>query len=317
MSEGENDSNQPKGDTLGRRGFFYTVMGGAIAAISGWIAGVFPRNGTVGQEQPISSLPETRVSTLEARVAELGKALVSSTPETRVSALEIRVAELEKALVSTPPESRVSALEARMAELEEALMQTGGVQELGYLEGEQNERVVFEKSELSVINPEGVLLNLVATSGHVGIRFYKDFGFGNEQVTNPWHMGFIEGVEGYQNLAILRDWRFTAALWNEDGKLLLGQLDPHPPANEPAKARLEVRGSLDEVQAMVQASDGQSADIIQIVGTEGRRYFTVNSAGNVVVGSHDDPKEVILYDTVDRSAYSLNVTNGSLNLTKV
>ncbi|MBN1937353.1 MAG: hypothetical protein JW934_22035 [Anaerolineae bacterium] len=269
MSEQERAAKQDKRDTLGRRGFLYAVMGGAIAAISGWIAGILPKNASSGSETTGLSAAETRISALETRVAEL----------------EIELAR--------------------------------GIQPIAQLEGEMNERVVFHKSELSVINPAGVLLNLVAAHGHVGIRFYKDFGFGNEKVTNPWHMGFIEGVQGYQGLAILRDWRFTAALWDEDGKLLVGRLDSHPPANPPAKARFQVRGTVDEVQAVVEANTDQSADIFQVIDAEGTRYFTVNGTGSVVVGSHDSPKKVILYDTVDQSAYSLSVTNGRLVLTKI
>jgi hypothetical protein len=214
-------------------------------------------------------------------------------------------------------EARLSALEAKVAQLEQQLGAASSTQPLAQLEGEMNERVVFNKSELTITNPEGVLLNLVATNGHVGIRFYKDFGFGDEQVNSPWHMGFIEGIEGYQGLAILRDWRFTAALWDEDGKLLLGRLHPHPPANDPAKARLHVRGTLDEVQAIVEGSANQAADIFQVLGGEGTKHLAVNSAGQVVVGSQDDPKGLILHDTQDKSAYSLKVTNGQLTLTRV
>lgn len=135
---------------------------------------------------------------------------------------------------------------------------------LGYIE---DTRVVFPRSELTVTNDAGVLLNLVATDGQekgVGIRFYKGFGFGNEQQTHPWSM-YIEGVEGYQGLAILRDWLFTSALWDADGRLLVGRLDSHPPANAPANARFHVRGTVDEVQAMVEAPPGQSAEIFQVV----------------------------------------------------
>ena len=246
MTEQEKVAKQVRKDALGRRGFLYAVIGGAIAAISGWIAGIFPRNGTVGQEEVGLSAAETRISVLENKVARLEMELAHR------------------------------------------------IQPIAQLEGEMNERVVFHKSELSVINPEGVLLNLVATNGHVGIRFYMDFGFGNEQVTNPWHMGFIEGVQGYQGLAILRDWRFTAALWDEDGKLLVGRLHPHPPANQPAEARFQVRGTLDEVQAIIEANTEQSTDIFQVIDAEGIRYFAVNGTGNLVVGSRDDPKEVIL-----------------------
>lgn len=186
----------------------------------------------------------------------------------------------------------------------------------------EDTRVVFDKSELSVINAAGVLLNLVATDGHVGIRFYKDFGFGNEQQTNPWHMGFIEGVKGYQRLAILRDWLFTSALWDEDGRLLVGRLHPHPPANPPANARFQVRGTVDEVQAMVEAANGQNAEIFQIVsgdGTQGTRttHFAVDGRGNTIVGSPAQPKEIILYDTADRTPYSLRITNGQLSITRV
>ena len=178
-------------------------------------------------------------------------------------------------------------------------------------------RVIFNNDELSIINETGVLLNLVATNGHVGIRFYKDFNFGNETETNPWHFGWIEGLGGYEGLAILRDWAFTAALWDGDGKLTVGRLDPHPPNNPPASARFEVRGTVNEVQAMVKASENQTADIFQVVNGEGKNNLSVESDGNIVVGSPDDPKGIMLYDTVDGSAYYLTVTNGSIEVTPV
>lgn len=202
---------------------------------------------------------------------------------------------------------------------------TSGSPQLGRLE---DNRVVFDKSELTVINDEGVLLNLVAENGPVGIRFYKDFGFGNEQETNPWHMGYIEGVKGYQGLAILRDWLFTAALWDEEGRLVVGKLHPHPPANQAANARFEVRGMVDEVQAMVVAPEFQTADIFQVVSNKGTamnqstlsdvtKYFAVDGKGNTIIGSPDDPKEIILYDTADGTPYYLKITNGNLSITKV
>jgi hypothetical protein len=190
---------------------------------------------------------------------------------------------------------------------------------LGHIE---DTRVVFPRSELSVINPAGVLLNLVATQGHVGIRFYKDFGFGNEQQTHPWHMGFIEGVPGYQGLAILRDWLFTAALWDEEGRLVVGRLDPHPPANPSSDARFEVRGTLDEVQARVRAPVPQSAEIFQVVGAAGAQgpgttYFAVDGKGNTKIGSPSHPRQIILHDTADGTPYSLRITNGQLSITKL
>jgi hypothetical protein len=215
----------------------------------------------------------------------------------------------------TPDDSRVSALEAEVARLAEALRNSGATQRLGELEGQFNERIVFNKRELTVTNPEGVLVNLVATKGHVGFRFYKDFGFGNETIDSPWSI-FIEGIEGYQGLAFLRDWRFTAALWDEDGKLLLGRLHPHPPANDPARARLHVRGTLDEVQSLVEASAHQTSDVFQVVGSAGTSHFAVNGEGHVVIGSPADPREVVLHDTENGAAYSLKVTNGQLTLAR-
>lgn len=203
--------------------------------------------------------------------------------------------------------------------------QLAGDQPLGIIE---DNRVIFNKSELTVTNDDGVLLNLVAENGHVGIRFYKDFGFGNEQETNPWHMGFIEGVKGYEGLAILRDWLFTAALWDEEGRLTVGRLDSHPPANQPAHSRFEVRGTVDEVQAMVVGAKPQISDIFQVVGVEDialnqftssdmKKYLTVDGNGNTIIGAPDEPKEVILYDTADGTPYSLKITNGKLVITQV
>jgi hypothetical protein len=275
MSGSEQDNEHKQPATLGRKGFLYTIFGGVIAAVAGWIAGIFPREETP-TPQPSS---ETGLSLAESRIAAL--------------------------------EAQVSALAAQPT------ASSGGYEQFAQLEGERNQRIIFNKSELSVINPEGVLLNLVATHGHVGIRFYKDFDFGNEQHTNPWHMGYIEGLEGFEGLAILRDWRFTAALWGEDGKLLLGSLDPYPPGNEPARARLEIRGTLDEVQTLVRASADQTADTFQVAGADGTCHLTVDAAGNIHVGTHDSPKEFVLHDSVDGSQYTLGVTNGSLTLTKV
>ena len=266
-------SSQPVApESAGRRGFFYAALGGVVAALTGWIAGAFPRP---------RDLPVQATATL------------------------------------TPDVDRIAELESEVARLGEALLQAGVGQRLAQLEGEFGERVVFKKSELTVTNPEGVLLNLVATHGHVGIRFYKDFDFGNEQVTNPWHLGYIERDEGYQSLAILRDWRFTAALWDEDGRLTLGRLDPYPPGNPQAKARVHVRGMVNEVQELVEASHDQVTDILQVVGRQGQTHLAVAADGNVTVGSREDPNAVVLYDTRDGSPYALSVTDGRLDLTKV
>lgn len=214
-------------------------------------------------------------------------------------------------------DQKFSALEAKISELEGRLSAPFRFDPLAHMEGEFNERVVFDKSELTVNNPDGVLLNLVSTDGHVGIRFYKDFDFGNEQTSNPWHMGFIEGLDGYQGLAILRDWRFTAALWDEDGKLLLGHLDSHPPANPPAEARLHVRGTLNEVQTLIEGSDQQEMDIFQVRGTGSKRHLAVDSEGQIHVGSRQHPQGFVLHDTINGLTYSLKVKNGQLSLTRI
>jgi len=279
----EDKPNREGGDgTSGRRTFLFAGLGGVIAAIAGWIAGAFLREASRPVEEPTpDGLPEPTISALEARIAEL-------------SGLEAKVGQLLQQLETVPASSQFAQLE-----------------------GEQGERVVFRKSELTVTNPEGVLLNLVATRGHVGIRFYKDFDFGNEQVTNPWHVGYIEGIEGYEGLAILRDWRFTAALWDADGRLLLGSLHPHPPANDPPGARVHVRGTLDEVQTIVEGSPSQTADIFQVLGGRKTRDFAIDSAGNAVVGSSHDPRGIVLHDTRTGVAYSLKVTNGQLVVARV
>jgi hypothetical protein len=271
VDEEEKDKKSPEKD-LGRRGFFFTVMGGALAAIAGWITGFFPRNGK-------DENTNVNISSLEARI---------------------------------------TALETKVAEQNNILARIKDTQPIAELQG-NNELVVFNKKELTVIdeNPDAaVFLNLVSTHGGVGIRFYKGFGFGNEQVTNPWSI-WIEGLEGYQNLAIIRDWRFTAALWDQDGKLLVGRLDPYPPGNQPAKARFDVRGTIDEVQAVVEGSIDQTADIFQVAAGNGMLHFIVNGAGRVVIGSPEEPKDLILHDTATGSPYSFRVINGQLNLSKI
>lgn len=272
MAEEKKNTYEKRDAALGRRGFLYTLLGGALAAMAGWIAGALPD--------------------AESEI-DLPRPDLDATQE------------------------RISALEAQVEGLKAALVSGGGNVPIGQLEGESGERVVFNKSELSIINPEGVLLNLVATRGHVGIRFYKDFDFGDEKETGPWHMGFIEGIEGYEGLAILRDWRFTATLWEADGRMLVGRLDPHPPANAPAEARLHVRGTLDEVQTRVQASGAQTMDVFQVTDGDGRRYLTVDGTGNVHVGSPHGPVRLILHDDVDGSAYALQVAGGELTLSRV
>lgn len=186
-------------------------------------------------------------------------------------------------------------------------------------------RVVFYKTGLAVVNYQGVLLDLVARDGGTGIRFYKDFDYGNEEVTNPWHMGWIEGKpKGYEGLAILRDWAFTAALWDADGKLTVGRLHPHPPANPPADARFQIRGALDEVQARIDGTTGQEADILEVTSANGldatsraTPRLAVRGDGATVLGSPEDPTALVLHDTVTGQPYAITVESGRLVATRV
>jgi len=294
MSEEEKAAKQKHEGDLERRGFFYILFGGAIAAVAGWIAGIFPRTETDEKDE-----------------------VNSSSAEARISALETGMPKPTAEVISSSAEGRISALEAKVAQQTNELMRISEIPPIAQLQG-GNELVVFDKKELSIQQQKSsaVFLNLVNHDGGVGIRFFKDFGFDeNPQVKSPWSI-WIEGVRGYQGLAILRDWRFTAALWDEDGKLLLGRLDSYPPGNQPARARFDVRGTTNEIQAIVEASSNQTADIFQVTGGDGTRHFAVNGAGDVVIGSPDKPKAVIMHDTIDGSAYSLQVTNGQLILTK-
>jgi hypothetical protein len=193
----------------------------------------------------------------------------------------------------------------------------------------EDTRVVFYRTELSVINDSGVLLNLVARDGPVGIRFYKDFGFGNEKQTNPWHMGYIERTPdgtstSYQGLAILRDWAFTAALWDGDGRLTVGRLDPYPPGNPPADARFQVRGTVDEVQARIDGTRGQKADIFEVTSSAGldtsqppTPRVTVRGDGDLVLGSPQAPTALVIHDTVTGKPYEITVSNGQIRATPV
>jgi hypothetical protein len=190
---------------------------------------------------------------------------------------------------------------------------------------EKDGRVVFYKTGLAVINYQGVLLDLVAQDGGTGIRFYKDFTYGHEDDRDhPWSL-WIEGKpKGYEGFSLIRDWAFTAALWDADGKLTVGRLHPHPPANPPADARFHVRGTLDEAQARIDGITGQGADILEVTSANGldaaspaTPRLAVRGDGATVLGSPEAPTALVLHDTATGRPYAITVENGRLVATRV
>jgi hypothetical protein len=70
--------------------------------------------------------------------------------------------------LTEPSASRISALEAKVAHLELGISALLKIRPLGQLAGANDERVVFNKNELTVINPEGscsIWLPLMDLSG--------------------------------------------------------------------------------------------------------------------------------------------------------
>ena len=95
------------------------------------------------------------------------------------------------------------------------------------------------------------------------------------------------------------------------------KLDPYPPGNPPAGARVHVRGTQDEVQALVEASLDQKVDIFQVIGGEGAAHLAVDGEGKLVVGSQANPRAVVLHDAQSGKPYALSVSNGQLALTPI
>lgn len=72
MPEDEKLTAQRERTSPGRRAFFLTALGGAVAALAGWVAGAFPRGPAITQEGGGGLTPsEARISALEARVSQL------------------------------------------------------------------------------------------------------------------------------------------------------------------------------------------------------------------------------------------------------
>jgi len=118
------------------------------------------------------------------------------------------------------------------------------------------------------------------------IRFVKG------DIPHPWIINLPADEDIYQ-FALLRDWLFTAILWDEDGRTLMGRLEPHPPDNDPAKARVNIRGHQDELQLLVEANPRQNHPIMQISDHgQNQSYLTVSGEGHLGVGE-SDPKTIL------------------------
>src|SRR5512136_2284479 len=107
----KNSGRKDNRDSSGRRGFFFAAVGGVVAALAGWLAGVFPRQARLPRGEvptPIAALPEATISALETRVQTLADQLADQAAATRP------------------------------------------ILQFAQLEGERGERVVFNKSELTV-----------------------------------------------------------------------------------------------------------------------------------------------------------------------
>ena len=133
----------------------------------------------------------------------------------------------------------------------------------------------------------GVPLNLRNNDyGDLAIRFIRG------DLPHPWIIN-LPGEKENNQFAILRDWLFTSIMWDEEGRTLMGRLKPHPPANDPAKARVNVRGHKDEVQFLVEADQNQTQPIMQI-GDHGntQSYVTVGATGHLGLGEQN-PQSIL------------------------
>ena len=95
------------------------------------------------------------------------------------------------------------------------------------------------------------------------------------------------------------------------------KLDPYPPGNPPAGARVHVRRTQDEVQALVEAGLDQTTDIFKVTGGEGAAHLAVDGEGKLAMGSPANPRAVVLHDAQSGKPYALSVSDGQLILTPI
>ena len=164
---------------------------------------------------------------------------------------------------------------------------------LHLLDGDQKPWVSFDPmhKEVTIFKDlgagTGVPLNIVNRDyTELGLRFVKS------DVPHPWILHIPDGKENFK-FVLLRDWLFSAIIWDEEGRTLMGRLSAHPPANAPAKARVNIRGHEDEVQFLVEADKDQTAPLMQISdhgNTES--YVTVGPTGQLGLGAQD-PQNIL------------------------
>jgi hypothetical protein len=90
-------------------------------------------------------------------------------------------------------------------------------------------------------------------------------------------------------------------MWDAEGRTLIGRLEPHPPNNDPAKARLNIRGLKDEIQFLVEIDPIQTQPIMQIGYRDRKEHLmTITANGNIGIGEGTSKSKNIL--TVQRNS---------------
>jgi hypothetical protein len=166
---------------LERKGFFYTLPGWVLAVIAGRVVGIFPRSDIADTVEPCNRAVGAWISTLSTKVAAHPSKLDPSVGGVRIAAFEITVVKPSGEVSLKPVEARISDLESKVAEQTDELKNLSASEPIAYLEGGNNRLVVFDREELSIINPDRVLLNLAATNVGYGSKVSQDFCFGNEK----------------------------------------------------------------------------------------------------------------------------------------
>ena len=122
------------------------------------------------------------------------------------------------------------------------------------------------------------LVNIGNTNddGESGIRFWK----GSHK--NQWVV-LIPSQPGYK-LAIIRDGLIDAMVFDEVGRVIIGQLPPNDYG--PPEARLHVRGMVDEKQFLVESAKSQQEPIVHVTDHSAKKtHLVVTARGHVGIGT--------------------------------